>query len=371
MKKIKLITFHSADNQGAFLQAYALEKTIRELGFNTEIVDYRPPFIEKDYLKHKSPWRTFVKRVLQHFLFHFYVKKHLTLTKRTYHNHRDFIEHPLRTDHLVCGSDQIWNVKTTGGIDPVYFLDIPPANAARTAYAASMGETAIPEPSAGLFKEMTSRIAHLSVREEFARTQVSASGRPGAVPLVLDPTLLPEDFSAILSGKAAAGPFIALYFVAWDEALGKAALKLKKILGLPVVNISAHSFRRADKNELFLNPGQWLKRIKSAAVVCTNSFHGTALSVKFGRPFYAVRNGSEKDWAGNRISELLRSLGLEHRMADADGGIPDDREAVLNAADILKAVPLLKERQAASLDFIKQALSAPLLDLSLPGIAPI
>lgn len=37
---IGILTFHRAYNYGAILQAFALQKKISELGFNSEIIDY-------------------------------------------------------------------------------------------------------------------------------------------------------------------------------------------------------------------------------------------------------------------------------------------------------------------------------------------
>ena len=40
MKKVGIITFHGAKNYGAVLQAYALQRSVEELGNECDIVDY-------------------------------------------------------------------------------------------------------------------------------------------------------------------------------------------------------------------------------------------------------------------------------------------------------------------------------------------
>lgn len=40
MKKVGIITFHCADNFGAVLQVYALQKVIRDMNFKVEIIDF-------------------------------------------------------------------------------------------------------------------------------------------------------------------------------------------------------------------------------------------------------------------------------------------------------------------------------------------
>lgn len=41
MKKIGIITFHSAYNYGSVLQAFATQETVRSLGYAPEIINYR------------------------------------------------------------------------------------------------------------------------------------------------------------------------------------------------------------------------------------------------------------------------------------------------------------------------------------------
>ncbi len=38
--KIACLTFHNSSNYGSVLQAFALQKTIKELGFDYTIIDY-------------------------------------------------------------------------------------------------------------------------------------------------------------------------------------------------------------------------------------------------------------------------------------------------------------------------------------------
>jgi len=286
------------------------------------------------------------------------VKKHLKLTKRKYGNAQDFIDRPVEGDYVVCGSDQIWNLQITKGLDPVYLLDFPSTAGKKIAYAVSMGETDVPDELKKEFREAALKIDRLSVRERFTRDQLVSCGYSETISLVLDPTLLPVQFPAFVAEEAPAEPYIAMYYVAGDEEIGKAALRLKKILHLPIVNLSSSRFEGADKNELFLDPGKWLQRIRGAAVVCTNSFHGTALSVKFNRPFYVITARKHVGWPGNRMSELLSSLELEHRILNSSDEVPESREEILEGVDYKKAMELLGERQIRSLDFLRRSLGS-------------
>ena len=45
MTRIGILTFHNTVNYGAVLQAYALQKTIENLGYEVSIIDYRNPAV--------------------------------------------------------------------------------------------------------------------------------------------------------------------------------------------------------------------------------------------------------------------------------------------------------------------------------------
>lgn len=49
MNKVGIITFHCADNFGAVLQAYSLQEVVAKMGFEPEIIDFRPDRIVDNY----------------------------------------------------------------------------------------------------------------------------------------------------------------------------------------------------------------------------------------------------------------------------------------------------------------------------------
>ena len=48
--KIGILTYHSARNCGAVLQAYALMKTVWNMGIDCDVIDYKCEKIEKSYV---------------------------------------------------------------------------------------------------------------------------------------------------------------------------------------------------------------------------------------------------------------------------------------------------------------------------------
>ena len=59
MKKVGIITLHYYGNFGSVLQAYALQEAIREIGCDTEFVNYRNPKFGKP-----NPAKTAVKLLM-------------------------------------------------------------------------------------------------------------------------------------------------------------------------------------------------------------------------------------------------------------------------------------------------------------------
>ncbi|MFA7677399.1 MAG: polysaccharide pyruvyl transferase family protein, partial [Candidatus Omnitrophota bacterium] len=308
-KKVKIITFHSAINHGAAIQAYALMKTVKKLGLNVEIIDYRPRFERKQTLNYNNNLPSFIKKAIQYVIFRRFCRKYLSLTKKVYKSNEELLKYPPKADYFICGSDQIWSLRITKEIDPAYFLAFPVLGAKRIAYGVSMGKTEIPESSKHEFSDAIKKFDCLSAREKFTRDRL-LSCKPGKpVPIVLDPSLLLSDYSEIMPRGDTNERYIAVYFIVRDKNLIEAAIKLKKVLNMPLVNLSTGRLREADRNEYFLNPGEWLKKIKCSSIVCTNSFHGTALSVLFEKKFYTTKLSERFEGLNNRMIELLEPLG--------------------------------------------------------------
>ena len=47
--RIGILTFHGAHNYGAMLQTYALKITCEKLGYETNVIDYNPEYIKRQY----------------------------------------------------------------------------------------------------------------------------------------------------------------------------------------------------------------------------------------------------------------------------------------------------------------------------------
>ena len=113
MKKIiNILTFHDALNYGAVMQAYALSRMCRVLGFEVRIVNLK--WSDFLLLRSKKEWH-----------FRRFRSKYLpTNTLNAIHKLEDFYsDEKLVADYWIVGSDQVWNLDIIGELYPAFFLD--------------------------------------------------------------------------------------------------------------------------------------------------------------------------------------------------------------------------------------------------------
>lgn len=325
--KIGILTFHCAHNYGAVLQCYALQETLKQMGHDVEVIDYRPEyllapyrrfdvhrFISRNPLKMAKKCVTEIvlanKRIIRYDSFNRFITKELRLSEKT-----EGKSIPQKYDVYVMGSDQIWNPKITNGFDPVYFGDFgfPKDNKKYVAYAASMGATSLEDDAKAFYMKALKSFDSVSVRE----IQLAALLQPltdKKVEIVLDPTLLVDRnlWSGITKTPRIKEKYVLVYQVRYDSNTLRIAYDIAKEIGAVVVEITAFFNPRLKKNRLqCASPEEFIGWIRNASCVVTTSFHGTAFSVIFNKPFYCIALGDNGD---SRSASLLKNIGLEDRM---------------------------------------------------------
>ena len=94
----------------------------------------------------------------------------------------------------------------------------------------------------------------------------------------------------------------------------------------------------------------FLYYIANAEYVVTDSFHGTAFSINFGRQFMVFPAPKYN----SRLNSILQLTGLEHRM----GGKNADIRAIQEPIDYLRVGAVIEGQRIHSLAYLKQALEA-------------
>ena len=323
--KIGALTFHGSYNYGSVLQAYALQTYIEKLASQRgirceyEILNYRPTEQKKLYAKPElSSVRNLVKRLMyepyrgkldeQGRKFEAFISQYLNTT-------REFTDSEVlpsiteKYDVLLAGSDQIWNVRAKDFTYGYLFEGCTPHKAS---YAASLGPLEIDwslydqERYVSDLKEFN----RISVREEKSRNQLHKICPELSCETHIDPTLLmdAQDWRALSSGmNVNDGNYILFYCLEPKAEHLKAAELLSQKTGLPVV---ATRYRgKADYFNHFMKlynagPCDFISLVDHAAMVLTSSFHGTAFSLLFRKPFYVLDGLSD-----GRICDLLNISG--------------------------------------------------------------
>lgn len=324
MKKIAIMTwFNRGRNYGQTLQAFALNDTLRKLGYPCELISYgkNGPRLSEEEI-HQL---TGEKRALQ---IHFtaFIKNHMDYSVRF--RDRESVKQYLQKeafDVALCGSDQIWNAALTS-FEPLYLFDFA-LPYRKVAYGPGMMDQRLSSAfakypqTAALLEDFDA----VSVREDDGRMIVQrlTGGRVDPV-VVLDPTLLltREEWQQAVEIPAINGTYIFCYL--FDLSQGQKEL-IQKIAtrycchtvvfldtlksGTPDISGIHSEVAKTVSIELFL------ALIQNAAVVLTDSFHGTVFSIQFEREFFVLESavgGPERNI--DRIHTLLRKVGLCSRM---------------------------------------------------------
>ena len=357
--RIGILTFHNANNYGAVLQAYCLQETLRRIGFDVEIVDYRNPLIESrmhpfsfsEFLYHPF---LFVFRVLRFFPsykhratnFNKFRTEFLVLSKR-------YTAINLRTapyNYFIIGSDQVWNPILTDGPDLVYWGQYCSKQSEIIGYAISSGVKELFDSHCFLdVSKWLSCFNRIGVREKRLEEFVNKHGYEATV--VLDPTLManPCILESITPKRIVEYPYVLVYAVGKNSNLMQIAKKKAAILNAEIVVVAPcnRSTRNTYEKAKIIDASvpELLSLIKYAECVVCVSFHGTALSLVFRKTFISVNGGNIE-----RVSEVLTQLGLTDRIV-SDDNLPEndiDYDKVTSQLNILR-----KKSLSSLLDSLK------------------
>ncbi len=146
---------------------------------------------------------------------------------------------------------------------------------------------------------------------------------PGAdIPVLPDPVCLltREEWLDLAQMPHRKHPFILCYFLGESPAYWTRVKRLAERTGLRVKVIPVTEEAYCQPFDLCegLSPEEFLGYLAEAAVVCTDSFHGTVFSTLLQKQFEVFRRYREEDPASrnSRIDHLLRTLELDRDEAE-------------------------------------------------------
>lgn len=335
--RIGILTLQGATNYGAVLQVLALREHLVRCGHEVDVIDYFTPEVYGfyDYHVFSKPVsaRSIVSKTLRRRrnerefkAFEAFRQEHLSFSARC-ETRDDFRTVCESYDAIICGSDQVWNPKANGGHNEEYFLGtLDGSRVRKIAYAASFGNIDCAKGLESDIARWVGDYSGISVREEEAVGFVSSlCGK--SVRRAIDPSMLLDatDYERYEKPLDAPEHFILTYMLGMNDGMTEAVREASKELGLPVVALG-----RKMPDSMFIKdigPGEFLSLYHRADAVITSSFHGTAFSLLYGKPFVTFGNGGYN----SRMETLLGVVGQMDRFAD-DGMNSDRLLELLSAA---------------------------------------
>jgi hypothetical protein len=340
-------------NYGGILQAYALQRVVRDLGFRPVTDTSRPKPLGRRLRRRLWTVRRRVRMSLPARLdWGWRAPREVTAPQRAFiarhiktgsfvelaYTRRGKRRLARRFRTFVVGSDQVWRAAYAD--IPAQFLEVVESadgdRPRRISFAASFGLDDIAEYSdddRARAAELIRRFDGISVRET-SGVRICREEFGIRAERHVDPTmLLPADHYRELvshSGVApspAAGRMLA-YRLDANDHVRRIERELGERLGLPQLELlppGPPSYR-----EYAANPAgydmpsieQWLACFASADLVVTDSFHGCVFSILFNRPFVVHANAKR---GASRFDTLLEVFGLEHHFASSSADVIDDR----------------------------------------------
>lgn len=363
--KIDIVTLHRAQNYGSVLQAFALQKQIEKLGHQAYILDYYPErYTNKGLLKRlknkssrfNNPLVLLIAKLL---IYPSYLKKgiqfnkfmhHLNLEKPSFATNEEGMGRFTDADAYCAGSDQIWNSHWNEGVEKALFLDFVPKGKLCLSYAATIGLSNIPANEIDETKLLLDKFEFLSLREDKGVELVRELGRTDAVQC-LDPTLLmsKEEWSLYADDSYKGKEYVLTYNLHHDPEIDKCAKAIASKYHLQIRNISYnwHDIVRHGHLDWCPTVEGFLGLIKNAKYVVADSFHATAFSIIFEKPFVVIT----PEVASSRLSSLLKMLELDDYNINKFTSV----KVIEQPIDYIRVKSIIATKQRESISFLNKA----------------
>lgn len=353
--KIAILTFHFADNFGAVLQTFALEKFLECRQHDVSIINFIPQEkIKSSFFVKSIKIRHFLGNVIRLFFYPFYLRRkilfqkfrneYLKIGKRCSSSDIDFSSY----DVILTGSDQTFNLNYS--YTEVYYQQFEKSDfQKKIAYAPSFGSYDMSLLS-GKMIDALKDFDSLSCRESNGAEYLSKILNR-SVSFVLDPVFLlkKQEWTRFLGKKPVDESYIFVFDLNGKENLIKMAKlvnKSKKII-MYSNDLLFHVRTKNGKGISFLKSmcvEDFLTYIYYADLVLTDSFHCTAFSILLEKSFYTYIALEKSSY---RIRSILKALDLTSRIISYNS--IDENEI-----DYGVVSKLLTEKRLTSQKFLEQ-----------------
>lgn len=391
--KIAILTQPLHINYGGILQAFAVQKILKDMGHEVITLDIPCKDAESKislYVRIKL----FIATLLL-FLLNRLKAQNIVWPYNTRKRNRKLINHSMRffinriiklspvidtesnlkryikeknVDVCVVGSDQVWRPMYSPNIN-WYFLNFLPddANIKRIALSASFGTSdwEFSEELTDYLRPFAKKFDAISVREMSGVGLCQKYLDVTAIQLI-DPTMMltPNDYAELVNmdrhNTYSMQGSIFSYVLEETEEKQMLIDCVSGILQLSVQTLKIennkygpYASRKKVLKHIPQPVSQWLRGFQETEFVVTDSFHGTVFSILHHRPFVVVAN---KTRGLARIETLLNIFDLEDRLIE-ETTTNCSKEWLLGGIQWDKVDVILKEKREIFKSFIDSTLN--------------
>lgn len=307
---IGVVTFFDANNYGAALQTYALQKFLENNKISSCVINFE--WQKPDKIRSIRSFLYFAKNI-------FYINKKKKsfksfLSNLNYSSKYSGNEMYKLNDEckkFVVGSDQVWNSKWNNNKNAFYLT----FTNEKYSYAASFGGIdSIKEYRFKYIKDDLSKFKALSVREDGAVDFLKKLGLYSKKHI--DPVfLLNSKQWNSLAKMPNLSDYVLVYSLEENKDMVNFAKQMASQRKLRIITVLDSKKKKINGMLVasYKSPQEFLGLISKASVVVTNSFHGTAFSIIFKKEFYTFLQN--KEGAPNlRLVDLLKDFNLLSRL---------------------------------------------------------
>lgn len=286
---IAIMNFWWTSNYGACLTAFALQRTLEEVGYNTRLVKF---------LYEQNP-NIYYNKISDKF-----ARKYLKTT-RLYSSKNELKELNNLTDKFIVGSDQVFRYEY---MHDSFMLNFADFNKTKIAFAASFGIDRFncSKKDFKKYKFLLSRFDNISTRE-FSGVKILKNKFNINSKQVIDPVFfLENNYWEILIKDSFLNHknYILSYTLDQNESLINAINEFAKTNDLKIIAVDPikHSIQ------------DWLYLIKNAKYIITDSYHGLCFSIIFNKNVQCLINsnrGADRFFAIKEILNIPQHVFIE------------------------------------------------------------
>lgn len=340
--KIGILTIYNAYNFGCYLQVYAMQNTLTQMGHEVDVLDCSNKNLFQR-LKHRyPPARSLAKTVYKQKLARTYRKAWKKLNIKRFAPENGY-------DVLIVGSDEVWNLN--GKFEHwKEYLGMGCGTARIIGYAPSIGYCSPDE-----LKNNTEFVSGVRNFERiFARDKVTLdlctdiTGKK--TERVVDPTILFKDsWKSHMMPLNVQGDYLVYYSYLDNTPMKEFIKKFARERNLKIV-VAGFCYKWGDEI-LHPSPLEFLTLINNAKYVITSTFHGSLFAILLHRKLI-VRP------SGQKVTDLLSMVNLEDRIFKDDFNYVQFAEMLDSDIDYDGVDKKLNEQRLNSLRMLQDALDS-------------